>query len=63
MGLATDTTVYLSRRGGAPKVNKLTFTIRASDPHGTLGSQGALCYRIAAVSRCTTCQTHAPSKL
>ena len=29
--LATDTTVYLSRRGKALKVNKLTFTIRASD--------------------------------
>ena len=31
VGLATDTAVYLSRRGGALKVNKLTFTIRASD--------------------------------
>jgi len=31
VNLATDTTVYLSRRGGALKVNKLTFTIRASD--------------------------------
>jgi len=30
-GLATDTTVYLSRRGEALKVNKLTFAIRASD--------------------------------
>ena len=42
--LATDTTFYLSRRGGAHKVNKLTFTIRAPVPHGTLGSQGALCF-------------------
>ena len=31
VGLATDTTVYLSRRGEALKANKLTFTIRASD--------------------------------
>ena len=31
MGLATDTTVYLSRRGEALKVYKLTFTIRTSD--------------------------------
>ena len=31
VGLATDTTVYLSRRGEALKVSKLTFTIRASD--------------------------------
>ena len=31
MGLATDITVYLSRRGEALKVNELTFTIRASD--------------------------------
>ena len=31
MGLATDTTVYLSRRGGALKVKKMTFTIRASN--------------------------------
>ena len=31
VGLATDTTVYLSRRGKALKVDKLTFTIRASD--------------------------------
>ena len=45
VGLATDTTVYLSRRGEALKVNKLTFTIRAI-PHGTLGSQGALCFLI-----------------
>ena len=29
--LATDTTVYLSRRGKALKVNALTFAIRASD--------------------------------
>jgi len=31
VGLATDTTVYLSRWGKALKVNKLTFAIRASD--------------------------------
>jgi len=31
VGLATDTTVYLSWRGGSLKVNTLTFTIRASD--------------------------------
>jgi hypothetical protein len=31
VGLATDTTVYLSRQGEALKVNKLTCTIRASD--------------------------------
>ena len=31
VGLATNTTVYLSRRGDALKVNKLTFTIRTSD--------------------------------
>jgi len=31
VGLATDTTVYLSRQGEALKVNKPTFTIRASD--------------------------------
>ena len=31
VGLEPDTTVYLSRRGEALKVNKLTFTIRASD--------------------------------
>ena len=31
VGLATDTTVYLSRRGGTLKVDKLTFAIRASD--------------------------------
>ena len=31
VGLATDTKVYLSRREEALKVNKLTFTIRASD--------------------------------
>ena len=31
VGLATDTTVYLSRRWEALKVNKLTFAIRASD--------------------------------
>ena len=31
VGLATDTTVYLSRRGEVLKVNKLTFTTRASD--------------------------------
>ena len=30
VGLATDTTVYLSRRGEALKVNKLTLAIRAS---------------------------------
>ena len=29
VGLATDTTVYLSRRGEALKVNKLTFTNQA----------------------------------
>ena len=31
VGLATDTTFYLSRWGEALKVNTLTFTIRASD--------------------------------
>ena len=31
MGLATDTTIYLSRREEALEVNKLIFTIRASD--------------------------------
>ena len=31
MGLATDTTVYLRRRGKALEVNKRIFTIRASD--------------------------------
>ena len=31
MGLATDTTVHLSRRGGVLKVKELTFAIRASD--------------------------------
>ena len=44
MGLATDTTASFSRREEARKVNKLTFIIRASDSHGTLGSQGALCF-------------------
>ena len=29
VGLATDPTVYLSRRGGTLKVNKLTFTCGA----------------------------------
>ena len=41
MGLATDTTASFSRREEARKVNKLTFIIRASDSHGTLGS---LCF-------------------
>ena len=31
MGLATDITVYISRRREALKVNKLVFTVRASD--------------------------------
>ena len=31
VGLATDTTVYLSRQGEALKVNKWTFTIRDSN--------------------------------
>jgi len=31
VSLATGTAVYLSRRGGVLKVNKLTSTIRASD--------------------------------
>ena len=34
VGLAMDTTVYLSRRGGVFKVHKLTFTLRASDSGG-----------------------------
>jgi len=49
VGLATDTTVYLSRRGKALKINKLTFTIRASDStwHPGLPGRplpGALCF-------------------
>ena len=44
VGLATDTTVYLSRRGGGLQVNTLTFTIALPIPHDTLGSQGALCF-------------------
>ena len=31
VGLATDTTLYVSRRGEALQANKLTFTIRAAD--------------------------------
>ena len=31
VGLATDTTIYLSRQGGVLKVDMLIFTIRASD--------------------------------
>ena len=40
MGLATDTTVYTIRRGEAPPVNTLTFTIRASDSSWHLGLSG-----------------------
>ena len=40
VGLPTDTTVYLSRRGGALTVNKLTFNIRASDSSWHPGPPG-----------------------
>ena len=40
MGLATDTTVYFSRREEARKVNRLTFTIRASDSSWHPGLSG-----------------------
>ena len=46
VGLATDTTIYLSRRWEALKVNKLTSALPIS--HGTLGSQGALCFLLEA---------------
>ena len=40
MGLATDTTVYLSLREKALKVSKLTLTIRASDSSWHPGLSG-----------------------
>ena len=40
VGLATDTTVYSSQWGEALQVNKLTFTIRASDSSWRPGLPG-----------------------
>ena len=40
VGLATDTTVYLSRWGDAPKVKNRHSTSALPIAHGTLGSQG-----------------------
>ena len=53
VGLATDTTVYLSRRGEALKVKKLTFTIRASDSSWHPGLPGRPLFPESATNRRT----------
>ena len=48
VGLATETPVCFSRRGGALEVNTLTFTIRASDSAWHPGLPGRPLFREAA---------------
>ena len=63
VGLATDTTVYLSRRGEALTVNKMTFTTRSFDPSWHPGLPGRPLFPSGTQSRMWDVSVNATSNL